>query len=265
MTPAKAKSATRPVPAGTCAAVGVMNAIEIDIGNLKRWLWGQIGASGTSVDFATQNGWVLYFSDRRGMLPNPNAPYNGVRSREIQVWKTLSTAAPLRASPMVSWIPSPRARQSSPEDDNQNKVLDNFGATNIGLGFYNAAANVNRGAGGIAASAPSNPYLPRLSTGATACSVTGRKNWVSGARHVLKLVDGGFGNVPYRQDGTLASPGGFTVASENPVYIQGDYNSNAADPTWGGGGDIAGHACGRRDRRHRHASLQRLVGSEQLG
>jgi hypothetical protein len=57
---------------------------------------------------------------------------------------------------------------------------------------------------------------------------------VSGPRHVLKLVDGALGNVPMRTDAgaTLASPGGFTVASENPVYIQGNYNSNATDTTW---------------------------------
>jgi hypothetical protein len=42
------------------------------------------------------------------------------------------------------------------------------------------------------------------------------------------LVDGALGNLP-----TLGNNGGgFTVASENPVYILGDYNSNAADPFW---------------------------------
>ncbi len=58
----------------SCATNGVMNAVEIDVGNLKRWLAGSIGTSGSSVDYAVQNGYVLYFSDRRGMLPNPNAP-----------------------------------------------------------------------------------------------------------------------------------------------------------------------------------------------
>ena len=28
------------------------------------------------------------------------------------------------------------------------------------------------------------------------CGTTARKNWVSGARHVLRLVDGSLGNVP---------------------------------------------------------------------
>ena len=32
----------------------------------------------------------------------------------------------------------------------------------------------------------------------TSCSNTARKNWVSGARHVLRLVDGSLGNVPLR-------------------------------------------------------------------
>ena len=46
---------------------------------------------------------------------------------------------------------------------------------------------------------------------------------------MLKLVDGSLGNLPVRPDTGL---GGFTVASENPVYIQGNYNSDNTDPFW---------------------------------
>jgi len=54
-----------------------------------------------------------------------------------------------------------------------------------------------------------------------------QRAWVSGARHALKLVDGSLGNVPTIPGGTFpTSTGGFTVGSENPVYIQGNYNSN---------------------------------------
>ena len=64
-------------------------------------------------------------------------------------------------------------------------------------------------------------------------------------------MDGSLGNVPVRTDAaaTVDSPGGFTVASENPVYILGDYNSNAADSAgWAGdttafAGDVAGHSA----------------------
>jgi hypothetical protein len=69
-------------------------------------------------------------------------------------------------------------------------------------------------------------------------------NAVTGARHVLKLVAAG-GNaagsyLPVRADN---NQGGFTVASENPVYVQGNYNSSAADPLWTGGSNTAPHAA----------------------
>ena len=58
---------------------------------------------------------------------------------------------------------------------------------------------------------------------------------VTGARHALKLVDGrlnavGTSPLPVRPDNLQ---GGFTVASENPVYVQGDYNTSSLDPFWG--------------------------------
>ncbi len=222
---------TRDVAAGnnSCAATGVMNAVEIDLGNLKRWLWGTIGVSGTNVDFLSQNGWVLYFSDRRGMLPNPNAA--NAKTGDSGLEDSINTAS---APGVTDGVLEPKAvgKKYSPEDVNQNNLADFFGPRSLGLGFYNGAANINVG---IIAAAPNNPYLPRIAS----CLTTGRKNWVSGARHVLKLVDGALGNVPLKTDNT----GGFTVASENPVYVRGNYNSSAADPTWGGGADVAGHAA----------------------
>jgi hypothetical protein len=56
-----------------CSVGGVLNLVEIDVNNLKRWLAGNIGASGTATEFASQNGYVLYFSDRRGMIASPTA------------------------------------------------------------------------------------------------------------------------------------------------------------------------------------------------
>jgi hypothetical protein len=59
---------------------------------------------------------------------------------------------------------------------------------------------------------------------------------------VLKLVDGTLGNLPLRPDN---NKGGFTVGSENALYILGDYNSNPADPIWNTppGADQAGMAA----------------------
>ena len=49
-----------------CYANGVMEGVELDVGNLNQWLKGNIGASGTLVDPSPQNGYLVYFSDRRG-------------------------------------------------------------------------------------------------------------------------------------------------------------------------------------------------------
>jgi hypothetical protein len=198
---------------GSCTPNGIMNAVEIDVGNLKRWLAGTTGTTGATVNSTNQNGYILYFSDRRGMLPDPNGTFvtgfaaakTGDSGLEDSINSTTAAGTPDNVLEAI-----PAGKQESPEDVNNNGFLDNFGEANLGDGF-----GINTSAG--------NQYARMAS-----CLATGRANWVSGARHVLKLVDGSLGNVPTQPAGT----GGFTVASENPVYIQGDYNSSAADPTW---------------------------------
>jgi hypothetical protein len=112
---------------------------------------------------------------------------------------------------------------------NNNGVLDNWGAANLGLGLgyvpipvgpaYTPANSVNNLIRNAAAGNP-DPYLI---AGRIPSCIVGQKGWVSGARHVVKLVDGSLGYVPVRFDN---GQGGFTVASENPVYVVGNYNSN---------------------------------------
>ncbi len=228
------------VTTNSCATNGMMNAVEIDVGNLKRWLAGSIGTSGSSVDYLTQNGYVLYFSDRRGMLPNPNVvppSTAGTISGDAGL-EDVVNASVTAGTPNGTLEPIPSGRSLSPEDVNQNGVLDNFGALNLGLGQYNGTVN-QRTQINLASLVAPNPFSPRI----TSCSTTGRKSWVSGARHVLRLVDGYLGNVPLSPVGTVADPGGFSVASENPVYIMGDYNTSSADTTWNSTPvDVAGHS-----------------------
>ena len=237
----------------TCTTNGVMNTVEIDVGNLKRWLSGAIVGNGGSVDYQEQNGYVLYFSDRRGMLLNPHPPINpatgpAAKSGDSGLEDVINSSSSVGKPDGV--LDSPVA--NSPEDDNQNGYLDNFGAANLGLGFYGtvatAATNLNTQ---INSTANPDPFGTAANARIASCFTTARKNWVSGARHVLRLVDGSLGNVPLRTDAaaTLDSPGGFTVASENPVYILGDYNSNTADSanwstdTTAFQGDQNGHAA----------------------
>jgi len=239
----------------SCTTMGVMNAVEIDVGNLKRWLSGAIGTSGTNVNYTNQNGYVLYFSDRRGMLlnPNPTTPDPaGVKSGDSGL-EDVVNAASAAGTPDGVLEPIPAGKTVSPEDVNQNGVLDNFGTNNLGLGFWgiqsSATKNLNAqiNSGGV-----DDPFGTTAGTRIASCSNTARKNWVSGARHVLKLVDGALGNVPQNPTPTIVNGvtyhGGFTVASENPVYIQGSYNSNAGENFWPHGvvtgvADASGHSA----------------------
>lgn len=194
-------------------ANGIMSAVELDVGNLTKWIAGTgdyAGSSGSLVDKIPQNGYLIYFSDRRGMEPNPNATdgsgnalpniTNGESGLEDVINASSATGTPDGA---LEPLDSAYTPAQSPEDVDDNGKLDNWGSTDIAYGF------------GILAS--TNPY--RI----VDCINGGRQNWVSGARRVLKLVDGSLGNLP--------TPG-FTVASENPVYVLGDYNSNSGDTVW---------------------------------
>jgi len=207
----------------TCSVNGLMNAVEIDVGNLASWLANS--TSGKNVDYLAQNGYVLYFSDRRGMLLNPHPPMGGsaAKSGDSGLEDVINPGSSSN---------TPNGTLDTAEDVNQNGYLDGFGAANLGLGFSNDGATSLNATINPSSGAADNPFT-RIQT----CGTTGRKNWVSGARHVLKLVDGSLGNLPLSPPITVTNPdgttstfnGGFTVASENPVYIQDDYNSGPTD------------------------------------
>src|SRR5262249_50667255 len=121
-------------PGGTlCYPNGIMSATEIDVGNLRKWLKGSGaygGFSGPQVNYTSQNGYVLYFSDRRGELQDPNilplAPTSGESGLEDVVNSASSNGAPDGAQE----APIP----GSPEDVDGNRLLDNWGGKNIGDG-----------------------------------------------------------------------------------------------------------------------------------
>jgi len=234
----------------SCTPNGVMNAVELDEGNLKRWLAGTIGASGSLVNSQNQNGFVLYFSDRRGMLPNPNGtavdPAN-TKTGDSGLEDVINSAS-ATGTPNGQLEPDPPNKSYSPEDVNLNGALDNFGAGNLGLALgynltvptasvttFTAANNINKV---VNSSTYPDPYMVGSADRISNCAVT-QNAWVSGARHALKLIDASLGNVPLNPGGA----GGFTVGSENPVYVFGNYNSNSTDPTWTGGADAAGMAA----------------------
>lgn len=209
--------------AGSCAVNGIMNAVELDVGNLKLWLNGTIAGTGANVNFTQQNGYVLYFSDRRGMLPDPNQA--NITYGESGLEDVVNRGS-VTGLPPDGQLEAATNYRYSPEDVDLNGALDNWGEKNIGYGF---GVNTN--------SAPLNSYVRIASCATNTAPPTGvgLANMVTGARHALKLVDGrlntvGTSPLPVRLDNLQ---GGFTVASENPVYVQGDYNTSSLDPFWG--------------------------------
>jgi Tfp pilus assembly protein PilX len=214
--------------AATGTPNGILNTVELDVGNLRNWLLGTTGATGTNVDFATQNGYVLYFSDRRGMqfaTAAQGANYQGQWGEygyedTVNYSNSGANFAPDGKLDAVNY------NGVSPEDVNGNLLLDVYGVKYVGDAFGTATTTDTD------VTVPPSPFAHRINT-----FTVGRANRVTGARHALKLVDGSLGHLPTMPPGnatnnctqTAANPtacGGFTVASENPVYVMGNYNSN---------------------------------------
>jgi hypothetical protein len=184
-----------------CSIGGVLNLVEIDVNNLKRWLAGSIGATGGSTEYVSQNGYVLYLSDRRGMIAHPTPTAGTVKNGEYGYEDVINPG---------SAAGTPDGVLNAGEDVNENRLLDTYSANFIGLGF------------GVAQ--PGKPPNTAVS-----CVNVARPNWVSGPRHAVRLVNGALGNLPLRPDN---GQGGFTLASEEPAYVLGNYNANG-----GGFGD----------------------------
>jgi hypothetical protein len=182
------------VGAATMAMGGIMQYIELDVANLKKWLAGTIPGSGTQVK--NDNGYIVYFSDRRN---NKNLAAVPKETGEYGYEDVVNLTNPAGTK---------NGLLDTGEDLNANTILDVYGATprNIAAGsappFDNAAT-------------PTTAL-----TGADAALIA-RVNRTLFFRRALKVVDGSLGNLPP----------GLTIVSENPVYVQGDYNATAASVT----------------------------------
>jgi hypothetical protein len=233
-------------PDTSCSPNGIMNAVELDVGNL--WLWLQNAApyatgSGNKVSATTYNGYILYFADHRGMIPDAHpmastAFYNGfsgMSGLSDVINASSQVGVPDGKLEPITYYATAKPFPYSPEDTaiKDNGFVDNWGQANLGAGFGITAANMGL------------PYYiyGSVTANAVRCysaaagTPTAEWNMVTGPRHVLRLVDGGMdsaGNsyVP-PTNGNLATNGnGFTLASEEPVYVYGDYNTGPKDPFW---------------------------------
>ena len=96
---AQTRDAT-PVASTDIALAGVMHYVELDVNNLRRWLAGQFAGVGApnGVNAKNENGYIVYFSDRRG---NKNQAGTPVVRRENSATKTRSLPTARRARPMA--------------------------------------------------------------------------------------------------------------------------------------------------------------------
>ncbi len=195
---------------------GIMHYIELDVNNLRRWLAGDSAMTAAGAangpNAKNDNGYIVYFSDRR--LNNDGA------GRETGEYGFEDVTNPTTTGGSPNGIPNVG------EDLNDNGGLDIYGQ---------------------------QPYSPMLPGGAltpfdvnarpwTAVPATVNDALVARAnRHVLfrralKLVNGHVRSSS-TDPGTCTPtpcnsvPNGLTIVSENPVYVQGNYNATSTSVT----------------------------------
>jgi hypothetical protein len=213
---------------GNVTLAGVINYVELDANNLGRWLTGKIGKNGPGA-FDAQNqpyDYVLYFSDRRG---------NYVPTASLgTVWPPVSPSGNetgeygfndfVNSNDAANGCPDGKAEQPG-EDLAENGVLYTYGkkpAPSVTNGMFGDALVTALTPSSCAALGVWPGYFVRNAQDA-------RMNPPLFFRRALKVVNGSNLKQSFN---VVPCPGntvcGLTIASENPVYVQGDYNANSA-------------------------------------
>jgi hypothetical protein len=245
--------AATPSYANTVTLGGVMNYVELDVNNLARWLSGAIGSSGPSTQDpnVAPNNFVVYISDRRSnyVAPGtitgawPPASPSGKETGEYG-WGDFVNPSTIAGCPNASL--------DTGEDLDGTGVLYTYG----GITFPRSATT---GLSMVDGTNTSNFVADTLFTGGAPGSLTavGNSLWAVTPDPLCLTTNGGY---PYPRSfvkipnearenppalfrravklvngASIALPGcpggvscGLTIATENPAYVQGDFNSNSA-------------------------------------
>ncbi len=186
----------QPMSGGNCTYTGstlrlggVMHYVEFDVQNYRRWLLGTIGTTGTTNPMNV-TGFVVYFSDRRGNHTNASIATAGTETGELG-WEDMVV---------------PNNSPDAGEDVNGKNGQELYG--NAPLAVPNSV---------------NTSYLNNPATATTLRTVVditnARSNPTPFFRRALKVVDAGMGSLP--NNGNQ----GLTIASENPVYLEGNFNA----------------------------------------
>jgi hypothetical protein len=211
---------------------GVMNYVELDVKNLAKWFSGTIGASGANAIKVT--GYTVYFSDRRGNQKDntaggPPPSVLGSASGKTGAFGYEDFVNPGSANA----CPSNALDQGEDVEGDYNLGVDTTPVLRTYGGapqFPNPAVGVpitglqpvTTGAG-LALNV--NPSCPALNWPGYVYNSAqdARQNPPMLFRRALKLMDGDTFSAGICD--TVQC--GLTVAAENPVYVQGDYNAQA--------------------------------------
>jgi hypothetical protein len=183
---------------------GVMYYVSIDAKNLAKWFAGTIGTTGTVAHNSGGAGYSVYFSDRRN---NNNGLGAADPSTGEYGWEDIINPASAAGTPngVVDWG----------EDVNADGVLQTYGR------LFQNNAGFTGPIGGTGNTVPPGP-------GVQVTALQAQSNRAVLFRRALKMTNGGIvGGVAGVSNGVNnLPPGGLTIISENPVYIQGDWNAN---------------------------------------
>jgi hypothetical protein len=180
---------------------GVMHYVAIDVRNLSLWFQGAAPyAAGSGPQALNNNGYGVYFSDRRNnRADGTNLTVANAETGEYGFEDFVNPT-------MAGGVPS--LALETGEDVNGNGLLDRYGRNPSFLGQINQV--------------PNGALLP-LNAAALPTTLIGRAyaqtNRAIIFRRALKLFNGGAGNIVLP---------GLSIITENPVYLQGDWNANQA-------------------------------------
>lgn len=234
---------------------GVMHYVELDVNNLRRWLRGDIGSSNSAVclngagpDTCPMDvtGFVVYFSDRRtnrnfgtDNTADPVVAFdadgpvyaNDQETGEFGFEDTLNPNDPHSEANGALDAPFVDVEGNTrwAEDLNQNGVVDTYGghprllplatSTPMPPNHMMQPTDPDHTPAGTPSDTNYTLYGTPSVYGVPIDRNTARVNRAFFFRRALKVVNGGRGLLP--ANGTQ----GLTIASENPVYVQGNYNA----------------------------------------
>jgi hypothetical protein len=224
---------------------GVMQYVELDVNNLTRWFRGAIGVNGPNTKDAavSPNNFTVYFSDRRG---------NYIAAPLASGWPPASPTGNETGEYGFNDFVNFNAARGCPDGvidtgellDSPNDVTQQTYGAIAGIAPYPVpptTAGVYTVNGLFTAMVAYSPGLPQLSANWVCANpayvATNPKVWPGWYvvnrnearenpslffRRALKLFNGATINVGVCPNGINC---GLSISTENPVYIQGDYNA----------------------------------------